>query len=153
MQQTTQRTATAVEFEKLMGLLPENASWTRTKPKGEQVFMGATMSKAEAEYQKGEATIDLEIVDSSFNQLVLSPITMFLTQGYSERSVEGYSRSVALSGHPGFEKWNHEAKRGEVTVVLGNRFIVQATGRNVDNIDPVKALVQAVDLRALAALK
>ena len=144
---------TAVAFERLIALLPEGNGWTRGKPKGEQVSVGGAMSHAKAEYQKGDASIDLEITDSSFNQLVLSPFTMFLAAGYSERTGQGYSRSAPVAGNPGFEKWNNDARRGEVTVVIGNRFIVQATGRNVDDIEPVKALVRAVDLKALGTLK
>jgi hypothetical protein len=144
---------TAVEFEKLIALLPEVDGWTRSKPKGEQVSVGGAMSHAKAEYQRGYASIDLEITDSSFNQLVLSPFTMFLAAGYSERTGNGYSKSSAVAGHPGFERWNDDAHRGEVTVVIANRFIVQATGRDVDDIGPVRTLVKAVDLARLAALK
>src|SRR6185503_1266290 len=152
-QQMGNKTATAVDFEKLIALLPEVNGWTRGKPKGEQVSMGVTMSHAKAEYTKGDASIDLDITDSSFNQLVLSPFTMFLAAGYSERNTEGYSKSAPMGGNPGFEKWNNENKDGEVTVVVGNRFVVNAKGRGTENIDPVKALVQAVNLGALAALK
>jgi len=143
----------AVEFQKLIALLPEVNGWTRSKPKGEQVSVGGAMSLAKAEYQKGDASIDLEITDSSFNQLVLSPFTMFLAAGYSERSGDDYSKSSPISGNPGFEKWTNGGRRGEVTVVVGNRFIVQATGRNVDSVQPVRVLVQAVDLKKLATLK
>ena len=153
LQQMGQQTAKSVDFEKLVALLPDVNGWTRGKPKGEQVSMGITMSHAKTEYQKGDASIDLEITDSSFNQLVLSPFTMFLAAGYSERNSEGYSKSAPMGGHPGFEKWNNENKDGEVTVVVANRFIVNAKGRGTENIDPVKALVQAVNLGALAALK
>jgi len=153
LQQMGNKTATAVDFEKLIALLPEVNGWTRGKPKGEQVSMGVTMSHAKAEYTKGDASIDLDITDSSFNQLVLSPFTMFLAAGYSERNTEGYSKSAPMGGNPGFEKWNNENKDGEVTVVVGNRFVVNAKGRGTENIDPVKALVQAVNLGALAALK
>ena len=153
MQQTGQQTAAAVDFEKLVALLPDVSGWTRGKPKGEQISMGVTMSHAHAEYQKGDASIDLDIADSSFNQLVLSPLTMFLAAGYSERSTEGYSKAAAMGGNPGFEKWNSVNKDSEVTVVVSNRFIVQAKGRGIENIDPVKALVQAVNLGTLATLK
>ncbi len=144
---------TAVEFEKLIALLPEGNGWTRGKPKGEQVRAGGAMSHAKVEYQKGDASIDLEITDSSFNQLVLSPFTMFLAAGYSERSGNDYSKSSPISGNPGFEKWNDRDHRGEVTVVVGNRFIVQGIGRNVDSVHQVRALVQAVDLKTLRTLK
>lgn len=157
MQQAVQnignKSATAVDFEKLVALLPDVNGWTKGKPKGEQVSMGITMSHAKAEYTKGDASIDLEITDSSFNQLVLAPFTMFLAAGYSERSSEGYSKSAPIGGNPGFEKWNNENKDGEVTVVVGNRFIVNAKGRGVENTDPMKAMVQAVNLGTLATLK
>ena len=145
--------ATAVNFEELLALLPEATGWTRGKPRGEQVTMGVTMSQAKAEYEKGDASIDLQITDSSFNQLVLTPFTMFLKAGFSERTTEGYTKSVPVAGNPGFEKWNRESKRAEVTVVIGNRFIVQGTGHNVENVDAVRALVQSVDLGKLASLK
>jgi hypothetical protein len=144
---------TAVEFGRLIALLPEVNGWTRSKPKGEQVSVGGAMSVAKAEYQKGDASIDLEITDSSFNQLVLSPFTMFLAAGYSERSGNDYSKSSPIAGNPGFEKWTNGVRRGEVTVVVANRFIVQATGRNVDDIGPVRSLVKSVDLARLGSLK
>ena len=78
-----------------MALLPEHAGWTRGKPRGEQVSMGMDMSRAHGDYEKGESSIDLEITDSSFNQLFLAPLTTYLATGYSERSNEGYRRAVA----------------------------------------------------------
>lgn len=151
--QVPPKIAPAVPFEQLVALLPEAAGWTRNKPRGEQVTMGAAMSHAQTEYQKGESSIDLEITDSSFNQLVLAPMSMFLAKGFSERSSEGSTRSASMNGHPGFEKWNADTRRAEVTVVVANRFIVQAVGHNVDSVDPVRALVKAVDLGRLSILK
>jgi len=147
------QTATAVDFEKLIAFLPEPAGWTRSKPEGEQISMGASMSRAEAEYEKGESSIRLEITDSSFNQLYLAPMSMMLMSTYSERSSKGYKKAASLNGSPGFEEWENEPKEGTVTVVVSNRFVVSARGRNVDNIDAVRSLVQAVDLSKLAALK
>lgn len=115
--------------------------------------MGVMVSHAKAEYAKDESTIDLVITDSSFNELLLSPLSMYLSPGFSERTSEGYTKSARMAGHPGFEKWNADARRAEVTVIVGNRFIVQGVGHNVDNVDPVRALVQAVELSKLAALK
>jgi len=144
---------TPVDFEQLAGLLPDWAGWTRSKPRGEQMSMGTTISRAQAQYDKGEVSIDLEITDSSFNQLLLAPMTTFLVTGFSERTNEGYKKSLPLGGHPAFESWNGDAKRAEVTVVIANRFIVQGTGHSVDDVNPVRALVQAVDFAKIAAIK
>ena len=51
------------------------------------------------------------------------------------------------------EKWQNASKDGEVTVVVANRFIVQADGNNVENIDVVRKAVTAVDLNKLAGMK
>ena len=145
--------AIAVEFEQLVALIPEAAGWTRSTPRGEQINMGLTMSRALAEYQKGDSTIDLEITDSTFNPVFLAPLTTYLTSGYSERTSEGYRKAAPVSGQPAFETWNNDSRRAEVTVVIANRFVVQATGHNVDNADAVRALAQSVDFSRLTALK
>jgi hypothetical protein len=147
------QTATAVDFEKLIAFLPEPAGWTRSKPEGKQMSMGVSMSQAQAEYTKGESSIRLEITDSSFNQMFLAPMSMMLMSSYSERSSSGYKKAASLGGSPGFEEWENEPKDGTVTVVVGNRFVVAAKGRHVENIDAIRALVTAVDLGKLAALK
>ena len=150
---TQMQSAKAVAFEELLALLPEPAGWTRSKPRGEQISMGMDMSRALCDYEKGESSIDLEITDSSFNQVFLGPLTTFLAAGYSERTNDGYRKASPVSGHPAFETWNSDSRRAEVVVVVANRFVVQATGRDVDNAEPVRALAQAVDFSRLAALK
>lgn len=146
-------TANAVEFEHLLTLLPEPAGWTRSTPRGEQISMGLTMSRVQAEYQRGESAIDLQITDSTFNPVFLSPLTTYLAAGYSERTNEGYRKAAPVSGQPAFETWNSDARRAEVIVVVASRYVVQATGHNVDNADAVRSLVQNVDFSRLSTLK
>ena len=145
--------ANPVEPELLMELLPEGAGWTRATPRFEQVTMGISMSRAQAEYTRGESAIDLEITDSALNQVFLAPLTTYLVSGYSERSPEGYRRAAPVGGQPAFETWNNESKRAVVTVVVANRFVVQATGNNVENTEAVRTLVEAVDFSKLATLR
>jgi hypothetical protein len=120
------QTAPAVDFEKLVALLPEPTGWTRSKPRGEQMSMGVSMSKAEASYEKGESSVRLEITDSSFNQLLLAPMSMMLMSTYSERSSEGYKKAAssprkarspswsptALWSRPGAAAWTTSSRCG-----------------------------------------
>lgn len=142
-----------VAFEELMALLPEPAGWTRGKPRGEQLTVGVDMARAHSDYEKGESSIDLEITDSGFSELFLAPLTTYLATGYSERTTEGYRKAAPVAGHPAFETWNNDSRRAEVIIVVANRFVVQATGHNVDNAEPVRALASAVDFSRLATLK
>ena len=143
-----------VDFEKLVALLPDASGWTRDQPKGgNHSAMGFSIANAEANYRKGEQHIDLEITDGAFNSLFSMGFRMMLAQGYNERTTEGFKRSTTVNGSPAYEEWTNASKRGEVGVFVGNRFLVKATGNNVDNIDAIRNFVSQVDFGKLAATK
>ena len=152
-QQMAQGGTKAVDYENLKALLPDIDGWTRSDTKGEQVSMPVSYSRGETRYQKDDARIGLEITDSALNQLLLAPISMFMAAGYSERSDDGFKRAAKISGYPGVEEWNVNSKHGEVTIMVNNRFIVSAKGDDVASLDPVRKVVEAVNLSKLAAMK
>lgn len=153
LQQMAQGQGKTVEFEVLKALLPQVNGWTQSNPRGEQISMPMAFSKAEAQYRKGDSRVELEITDSAMSPLLVAPFSMFLASGYSERSDDGFKRAAQVGGQPGFEEWNSRSHRGEVTAVVGNRFIVQATGHDVADLAAVHEVVNAVDLSKIAALK
>jgi hypothetical protein len=152
-QQVAQSQAKPVDFELLKGLLPEMSGWTRTRPRGEQLTAPFAISNAKAHYTMGASTMDIEITDSALNQMIFAPFAMFMASGYEERSDDGYKKAGTIAGSPGFESWEKDAQRGEVTVIVANRFVVQAKGRRVPSVDPVKKAVETIDLAKLATLK
>jgi hypothetical protein len=152
-QQMAQGAAKPVDFEQLKAALPEINGWTMSDARGEQVNMPVAISRAEARYSRDQSRVELEIVDTALSQLLLAPMSMFLASGYSERSDDGFKRAAKIAGQPGMEDWNSQTRRGEVTAVVENRFIVKATGHQVDNIETVRGAVEAVDLAKLASLK
>lgn len=111
------------------------------------------MSRASARYEQGEALVDVEVLDSAFHELVLAPISSYLAAGFAERMTHGYRKAASVNGQPGFEEWNSNTRRAQITVVVADRFIVTATGRNVDSADLVRELVHRIPLGQVAALK
>lgn len=152
-QNMAQGAAKPVDYEQLKAVIPEIGGWTRNNLKGQQMNMPFAISRAEARYAKGESSMDIEITDSALNQLILAPFTMFLAAGYEERSDDGYKKAMRIAGHPAFESWEKDGKRAEVTVVVANRFVVAAKGRDVDSTEPVRKLIEAIDIGKLAAIK
>ena len=142
-----------VDFEQLKALMPEISGWTRGKTSGQQMNMPVSFSQAEASYEKGDSSLKIEITDSALSQLLLMPLSMFMASGFEQKSDEGYTRASPIGGSPGFEEWTNDGKQGEVTAVVGGRFIVKATGRGVDGIEAVRKAVEAVNLSKLASLK
>ena len=154
MSQTPSQTATAVDFERLVAFLPDPpAGWTRGKPKGAQIGGSVTVSSAEADYEKGDSLIHFEITDTAFDQTYLAPLSLTLAAKYHERNTSGYTKAAPIGGSPGFEKWDGDAKSAEVTMVVGNRIVVTAKGRNVENLTATRAMVASIDQSKLSALK
>jgi len=143
-----------IDFEKLEALEPDAPSgWEKGKSSGQTTSMGVSVSTAEVTYTKGDSDVKLTITDAAFNQLIMAPFSMMLAMGYSERTSDGYKKATTVKGNPAFETWENNNKHGEVGVIVGKRFIVQATGSTISSIDIVRQFVESVDLSKLAGLK
>lgn len=139
--------------ERLSALLPDVAGWTRGSSKSETVPVPVPYSRAEAHYSRGDGSIELVLSDSGFQPLILAPISVFLGAGASEQSSGTTRRTVAMNGSPGSESWTASTRRGEVVVLVSQRFVVTATGRDISDLEPLRAAVRAVDFGRLAGLR
>jgi hypothetical protein len=142
-----------VSFRELQVALPSVAGWTMDgKAKGEKMTSPVPFSQTEARYTKGEASMDVKVVDSGFSQMLVAPWAMFLTTGYEKETDEGYEKSTKVAGHPGFERWNSEDKSGELNFVVGKRFLVTVEGRDLADAKDLHAFAEKMDLAKLASL-
>ena len=153
LQQATANAGKPVAFEQLTGVIGDVNGWTRNEPTGEQMNMPVAFSRAEARYQKDQSRVTVEIQDTALSQLLLAPLSMFMVQGFEERSSNGYRRYVEFQGQPAFEEWSKNSNRGELTVIVNKRFVLKGTGTRVENIDAVKQVLGGVDMTKLASLK
>ena len=142
-----------VKFQELIALLPELDGWEQEKPTGERMTSPFPSANAKARYRKGDASIEVEIVDSAFNQLLLAPVAMFLQSGYSTESTSGYEKSVQVHGQPGWEKWDSDAKTGEVNALVNKRFLVSIEGDDIDDAKVLQDVASKMDFGRLGELK
>lgn len=146
-----------VDFRLLKSLLPESLpGMKRTSASGEKnAAMGINISKAEAEYQaEGEkGRIDLNITDMGS----MSGITAMAAFGWAMAEIDretesGYEKTSTYGGFKAFEKYDKNNQDGEMQVLVGNRFSVEAKGYEV-TMDQVKAALGKIDLAKLDGMK
>ena len=142
-----------VRYQDLIAMLPKVEGWEMREPQGQRMTSPFPTASAEAVYRSGASRVEVEIVDTANNQMLLAPISMFLQVGYAQESTRGYEKAMQLNGHPGWEKWDISSKRGEVNALVGKRFIVTVKGNNVDDTKVLQQFAQRVDFNSLAALK
>lgn len=142
-----------VGFRDLQTVLPEVSGWTMGKPRGERMTSPVAFSQTEARYSKGEAHVDVKVVDSAFHQMLIAPWSMFLAAGYEKETDEGYEKSITIGSDRGFEKWNSEKKDGELNLVVAKRFLVTIEGRDIADARVLHEFASRMDTNKLAGLK
>ena len=140
-----------VSFKELQVAFPDVDGWEKGKPTGEKMTSPVPFSEAEVRYTRGDTHIEAKLVDSGFNQLLIAPLSMFLSAGYEKETEEGYEKAVKVAGFPGFERWNNASKSGEVSAVIGKRFILTVEGENLDDTKVLHQFAERANLKALSA--
>ncbi|PWJ57766.1 hypothetical protein CLV98_106238 [Dyadobacter jejuensis] len=146
-----------VDFRSLKELLPESmGSLARSDASGEKTgAMGFTISKAEAKYQDSDnnARISVEIIDTGgiagVGAMAMAAWTM---ASIDKETDDGYERTSKIDGHKSYEKYNRTSQRGEINVMVSQRFIVNINGSNVTE-DQLKDALSKIDIDQLEGLE
>lgn len=142
-----------VSFRDLQTVLPAVSGWEKGNPTGEKMTAPFAFSQASITYTKGDAEIEAKVMDSGFNQLLFAPFAMMMAAGYEKETQDGFERSLMVGTNPGWEKWDKGTKNGELSVVVGKRFLVQLEGRGLDDVKVLRAVLDQADLKKLEGLK
>jgi len=142
-----------VSFKTLQTLLPTMAGWEMREPRGERMTMPMPYSESSARYRKGEASVNVKIMDTGMAPMLIAPWTMMMTTGYSKETNNGYEKATTIGGNPAREEWHSRDNRGELNVLLGKRFMITVDGNHLSDIKDLHAFASAMDFNAIAALK
>lgn len=142
-----------IAFQSLQTALPEVPGWEMDKPKGEKMTSPMPFSKTEADYRNGDQRIDMSITDTALSAMFLIPLRMAVASGFSRETSDGYEKATTVSGQPAVEKWNADSKRGELNVLVNDRFVVEIVGHSIPGIKTVHDFAAKTDFAKLASLK
>ncbi|MEK7253099.1 MAG: transposase [Bacteroidota bacterium] len=147
------KTVEPINFRQLQELLPENAAgFERINKSGETSgAAGMTISVAKGDYKKGDATVDLNVMDTGGMGLAMLSMAAWTTIVVDKEDDNGYERTSKLDGYKSYEKYEKGSGRSELAVIVGDRFLVTANGNA--EMDDLKKLVKGVDLGKLANMK
>jgi hypothetical protein len=145
----------AVDLEALKALVPETlpGGWKRFEiSTGSSGALGFGAAGVTGRYEKGDSRLELQVADLSGMGAMAGFASAFGVQSSTENA-NGYERVVTKDGQFVMEKLDRAMKTAEYTALVGDRFVVSASGTNVTEAD-VKAAFATVSpdqLKALAA--
>lgn len=145
-----------VDFRKLKEVLPQElAGFEKGDSSGEKNnAFGISVSEAKQSFRSadGSKNIRFEVTDPGSLAGPFALANMWMNVDIDKETSDGYEKTSTASGRKMMEKWNKGSKRGEVTMVVGNRFMVEVNANGVEMND-VKALLAKVDIAKLESMK
>lgn len=145
-----------VDYKQLKDMLPADlAGMKRTDATGEKTSaMGMQVSNAEGRYSSDQgSSISIKISDiGSLTGLAGMAAYAWAATDYDRESDNSYEKTTTFNGYKAHEKYDKQNKSGELSALIGNRFVVEAQGNGVD-MNAIKDAVGKVDLRKLDGMK
>lgn len=142
-----------VTTDALKATLPSVSGWTMDAPEAERMTSPIAYSQVETNYKKGDAEVEVRVVDTGYAQMLIAPWSMFLASGYSRETGDGYEKSISFGGNPGFEKFDHGSKHGELNIFVNKRFMVSLEGRELADTKVLHEFASRMDFGKIAGLK
>jgi hypothetical protein len=144
-----------VDFRTLKDMLPESvAGMKRTEATGEKnAAMGMQVSTAMGRYsneQGNDAKITITDIGTMTGLAGMAAYAWAMTDIDRETST-GYEKTTRFNGHKAIEKYDRETKWGDISVLVGDRFVVAAEGNA--SIDQLKSGLNSVNMGKLESMK
>jgi hypothetical protein len=132
--------------------LPVNiAGFTRTETRSSSGGIGGLQgSGVEGRYSRGDSSLSVEVIDLGSAGALAGMAGAFNLKSSSE-SATGYEKVGKTDGRLTRESFETEGRRGEYSVLVADRFLIQANGAGVD-MSQLKAAVGAVGTDRLERL-
>jgi hypothetical protein len=141
-----------VSTEALKALIPgDMAGYTRANLETSSTGSGdVQIGVAKADYRKGEASFQLAVTDLG-SMGAMAALASGMGAQQTRETDDGYEKVSTVDGRLVSEEWNRQSKSGKYSVVVADRFSVEAEG-TADSVDDLKRAVGAVNAGRLEAL-
>jgi hypothetical protein len=136
-------TVEPLDTNRLLPFLAEVEGWTGQRPDGSRAQLGEWrgikqdlarrgVTAVSRTYVKtaGEARVAVAITDGGYLKAVYSSFNMMSRR--SQETPEGQVKGVSVAGFPAIEQWRSEGKHVELTVLVGNRFLVHLKSEGLE---------------------
>ncbi len=132
-------------------MLPKVSGWKLDKkPYYSKDSMGSLVtSELKATYVKGDKRVKVEFKDVGSMSSLITPLKMALSMAFGHEDSNGYERVFEYKGEKGMEKYNKTYKKGEITLLVKSRYIIEIKSNRGVEIDELKTFLKSIDLGKL----
>lgn len=146
-------TAEVVSFRDMKEVLPSKFKGAEMEfKKGENSqMMGFKISTVSADYKYGDGALNVTINDAGGISVAKLALAAWTSVQIDRETADGYERTREIDGHKAYEKYDSRRQRGELAILLDDRFLVTAKGNKIDP-DDMEDFLDDINLRKLRRL-
>lgn len=145
----------SIDYKTLQKYLPKNIKGYEAEgnPSGQQMNTpGGSFSQAEQVFKKGDDRFTVVIADYHLANAQLNLISAAWNMQFEDDNSKAGSVSLKGGKIKGWEVFDKQQKNANLTLIVGNRFLVNLTADNQKNTEFVKSTAESMDLNALIKL-
>ncbi|WP_223649067.1 hypothetical protein [Hymenobacter psoromatis] len=146
----------SLPYKDLENYLPADVSgYTAGAPSGQSMkTAGMAFSSAERTFTRDTAEVKVSVIDyNGANQLYQGASAMF-SLGLESEDDESLTKEakLGLDGVKGSETFHKKTGEADLTLAVGDRFLVTIAGTKQQNLELVEAVAKSMDLKKMAKL-
>ena len=139
-----------LELDDLKALLPKRLlGMERTEYSANKTgAFGFNVSVASAVYEEGETRLEVVFTDAGRFTQAVSGLANWTKFEVDKEDQNGYERTTEIEGYRAYEKYDRTRRHGELSLLIGDRFVVAIKGDEMKERD-FRRVVRRLDLEEL----
>jgi len=142
-----------VNFREMKEILPRKLSGMKMEDSEGQTtgVLGFKISNVKAIYQEDNSELEVKIIDVAGVGKLLTQSAAWTKLDIDKESKDGYERTTTIDGYKAYEKYDGRRQKGQIAMLVDDRFVVDIRGKNVTE-QQLKDAMEDINLRKLKKL-
>lgn len=139
-----------LELDDLKALLPKRLlGMERTEYSANKTgAFGFNVSVASGVYEEGETRLEVVLTDAGRFTQAIAGLAEWTKFEVDKENENGYERTTVIEGYRAYEKYDRTRRRGELSLLISDRFVVAIKGEEMKERD-FRRVVRRLDLEEL----
>jgi hypothetical protein len=144
-----------VPYNQLTEIFPDKVNdFIRTSAEGKTTeMMGINISEVQAVYNSGKnCQLKVQLTDmGNMSGLTIMAAAAWAFNDFSNENANEFERTTTFDGNKALEKYNKLERKGKVSILIAERFVLEVQGVNVEIIQ-ISDFVKQIDLARLKSM-
>jgi len=142
-----------VNFRAMKEVLPSKLGGMKMEDSEGQTtgILGFKISTVKGIYQEDNTSLEVKIIDVAGAGKLITQSAAWTKLDIDKESKNGYERTTTIDGYKAYEQYDKQKQKGQVALLVDDRFLINISGKNVTE-QQLKNALEDMNIRKLKKL-